>query len=840
MTAVASNRANELPIKSAIAIAVSMAVGGHAEQAQAQDDDTASVGIDEIVVTARKREQNLQDVSASIQAISGESLKRQGILNMEDAIRVLPSVSHIGGTAGANKIVFRGVSDNPASFIAASSAALYMDEQPLTQFSINPEPRMIDIERIEALAGPQGTLYGDSSQSGTLRIITNKPDPTAFYSNVSAMARAGDMSSASHEISGVLNLPLVEDKFAIRLVGFSARDGGFVDNVLGTSPMSSPIRGTKTNANMVQKDINKVDHLGGRISAKWFVNDDWSVTGMYIYQSTEANGRNDYDPTVGDLQTTKFFEDTRDDKWSQFAITLDGRFGDMEFISVTSYFDRDIDYVYERTEYMAYFTYNFCPTYATYCWSGTVGAETHIGDEGNIVFDPGVGLIFNSAIPNNQNSVGFNTLVQQNERFTQEFRLTSTGERYRMVLGAFYEYKTEHWEYRAVTEEFLTSLAYYYWLSLENTTMGVTFYEASGVDPSWWLSVDDTDWDQWAVFGNFSYDFSDQFSSELGLRYFDQEMDRTYFVDKPFITHLDFPDITNPKGGASDVVTKLTLTYRFDDDKLLYALYSAGFRPGGANRNRVPAEFTFFPVAYEPDKLVNLEAGIKSRWMDGRVQVNATVFFGEWENYQIETIDPSGQPCGPGESKFTDPCGQAFQVMVANVGDAEQTGIELDLRAAPSDRLDLGLNLTWVDAKTSQEFVVSTIVPKGTKLPNVPELKYNLWAEYTWPAAGSDMYVRGSYSWQDESRNQLEEFVGGIKVPGGNLATYIQPSFGIADLRVGIRNDEWTLEGFVSNLTDERAVLFNDPYFMDSYWGSLRVITNRPREFGVRFSYSWY
>jgi outer membrane receptor protein involved in Fe transport len=102
------------------------------------------------------------------------------------------------------------------------------------------------------------------------------------------------------------------------------------------------------------------------------------------------------------------------------------------------------------------------------------------------------------------------------------------------------------------------------------------------------------------------------------------------------------------------------------------------------------------------------------------------------------------------------------------------------------------------------------------------------------------MYVRGSYSWQDESRNQLEEFAGGIKVVEGNLATYIQPSFGIADMRVGIRNDEWTLEGFVSNLTDERAVLFNDPYFMDSFWGSRRVITNRPREFGVRFSYSWY
>nr|MDJ0748341.1 TonB-dependent receptor plug domain-containing protein [Woeseiaceae bacterium] len=181
-----------IPVKSALAVAVSMAVGGYADDAQAQDDGASGGGIEEITVTARKREESLQDVSASIQALTGDDLKRQGLLNIEDVIRKLPSVNHIGGTAGANKIIFRGVSDNPGAFIAASSAALYIDEQPLTQFSINPEPRMVDIERVEALAGPQGTLYGDSSQSGTMRIITNKPDPTAFSAFTDVMFRQGD------------------------------------------------------------------------------------------------------------------------------------------------------------------------------------------------------------------------------------------------------------------------------------------------------------------------------------------------------------------------------------------------------------------------------------------------------------------------------------------------------------------------------------------------------------------------------------------------------------------------------------------------------------------------
>ncbi len=547
MAAIDSASNNGIPTKSAIAVAVSMALTGQADDAQAQDEESSAGGIEEITVTARKQEQSLQDVSASVQALTGAELQKQGLLNMEDVIRFLPSVNHIGGTAGANKIIFRGVSDNPAAFIAASSAALYIDEQPLTQFSINPEPRMVDIERVEALAGPQGTLYGDSSQSGTLRIITNKPDPTAFSASVNTMVRTGDESSASHEVSGVLNLPLVEDKFAVRLVGFTARDGGFVDNVLGVSPM----RGTKDNANMVEEDINTGDHFGGRISAKWFIDDKWSVTGSYINQVSEVDGRNDYDPTVGDLQTVKFFKDSRDDDWWQAAITVEGSFGDIDFISITSYFDREIDYVFDRTTYSAYFNYNFCKYFAAYCWSGLAGAEVHYFGAGNIFVDPGVGLVFYSTEPNDQDTVGINTLIQQNDRITQEFRLSKTGDNYRWVAGAFYEEKNEHWEYRAITEEFLTSLSYYYWTYL---------YNATGVDPSWWLSSDTTEWTQWAVFGNFSYDFSDQFTAEIGLRYFDQEMDRFYFVDKPFINHLGFPDTTNPQGGNSDTVPKITLT----------------------------------------------------------------------------------------------------------------------------------------------------------------------------------------------------------------------------------------------------------------------------------------
>ena len=161
---------------------------------------------------------------------------KQGLYKFEDYARFLPSVSFVTLTPGSSSIFFRGLASSAGSSIADSSVAVYLDEQPLTQFNVQVDPRLVDVERIEALAGPQGTLYGDSSQSGTLRIITNKANPNRFEAFADATVRDGSKSDTSYDVSGMLNLPLIEDKFAIRLVGFTATDGGYIDNVLGNSP----------------------------------------------------------------------------------------------------------------------------------------------------------------------------------------------------------------------------------------------------------------------------------------------------------------------------------------------------------------------------------------------------------------------------------------------------------------------------------------------------------------------------------------------------------------------------------------------------------------------------
>ena len=215
-----------------IAYAVSVALtGNYAPAVLAQSPST---DLEAVIVTARKREETLLDIPQEIQAISEQQLERANLSSVEDFSRFVPSLSYVTTAPGRGSIYFRGVADDSSSFIADASAAVYLDEQPLTQSALQPEIRLVDIERIEALPGPQGTLYGSSSQSGTLRYITNKPDATAFYADASFDGHTVDDGDEGYEVSGVLNMPLGE-KVAIRVVGFSARDAGFIDNVLATA-----------------------------------------------------------------------------------------------------------------------------------------------------------------------------------------------------------------------------------------------------------------------------------------------------------------------------------------------------------------------------------------------------------------------------------------------------------------------------------------------------------------------------------------------------------------------------------------------------------------------------
>ena len=328
-----------------VAYAVSVALtGSYVPAALAQD---ATADLEAVIVTARKREETLLEIPQEIQTISQQEMERANISTLQDLQRFVPSLTYNANIPGGVSIFFRGVAEGTAEFTADSSAAVYLDEQPLTQSGQQPEVRLIDIERIEALPGPQGTLYGSSSQSGTLRYITNKPDPTGFYSEVSLDGHTVDDGDEGYELSGVLNLPVGENT-AIRLVGFSARDAGFIDNVLGES-----LGGTFNNADVAEDDVNAVEYLGGRAAVRWLAGENWTVDVSAVHQQLDANAYSDDNvPRAGrELAVVLFLDEFRSDEWTQLALTLQGDLGWGELTSATSYFTRDIADLRDVTDY---------------------------------------------------------------------------------------------------------------------------------------------------------------------------------------------------------------------------------------------------------------------------------------------------------------------------------------------------------------------------------------------------------------------------------------------------------------------------------------------------------
>jgi outer membrane receptor protein involved in Fe transport len=225
----------------------------------------------------------ITDIPMMVQSISGEDLQKQGITTLEDFSRQVAGLNVQTSTPGQNTIVFRGVSDG-GGFLVDPTAAIYLDEQPMSLTSAAPDIYPVDLARIEALAGPQSTLYGASSQSGAIRVITNKPDPSEFTANIGGGLSSTSGGGTGYQVDGTVNIPL-SDSVAIRLSGFSARDAGYIDSVLGTTgsrsgllPRDSIAGGQKTNADAVADDINETEWMGGRAAIRWLINDNWTAT----------------------------------------------------------------------------------------------------------------------------------------------------------------------------------------------------------------------------------------------------------------------------------------------------------------------------------------------------------------------------------------------------------------------------------------------------------------------------------------------------------------------------------------------------------------------------------
>ena len=426
---------------------------------------TQAGGLEEIIVTARKREESLLSIPQEIQAIGQQQIEQANLNTVDDIARFVPSLSYNATTPGRGTIYFRGVADDSSSFIADASAAIYLDEQPLTQSSLQPEIRLVDIERIEALPGPQGTLYGASSQAGTLRYITNKPDPAGFETNVSLEGTSVDDGEVGYDLSAVLNLPLSEN-MAVRLVGFTAHEAGFIDNVLGTS-----LGGTFDNADVVDDDINGIDYSGGRAAFRWLPNDEWTVDVGVVYQKMKANSYSEDNVLRSgrELAVVRFFDESRDDEWVQTSLTLQGDLGWGQFTSATSYFTRSIEYHQDNTDYTFYLTglSGLGPYYAHY----DLGPDPR-----------GLGW---SDSPDAR-------------RVAQEFRLQGETGRMTWLAGLFYERVHDGFSFFTRVEDYEDTPGFDFWATYYDVQPGTT-------DNSFYHAKNDQITEQYAAFGELGF-----------------------------------------------------------------------------------------------------------------------------------------------------------------------------------------------------------------------------------------------------------------------------------------------------------------------------------------------
>tara|TARA_B100000959_G_scaffold2056_1_gene2275 strand:+ start:34 stop:1410 length:1377 start_codon:yes stop_codon:yes gene_type:complete len=424
---------------------------------------------------------------------------------------------------------------------------------------------------------------------------------------------------------------------------------------------------------------------------------------------------------------------------------------------------------------------------------------------------------------------GFNELYQWNSSKTQEFRLSNQSDDLDWVVGLFYQEREEGWDFFTQTVDYRNSLGY------ANQMASVAYYlpDRLPVAPTdiWWASYDRTEWETMAVFGEVNYRFDENWELTVGGRYFDREADKTYWVENPkgaLTADGILPKNKRDNESNTDFVPKVSIKYNINDDMMVYALYSEGYRPGGVNRGRSSAPI--YPDKYEADFLMNTEIGFKSTLANGNVRLNATYFTMDWENYQIELVDPSNLPCGSAGAYPAPACGQPWQKVVANLGDATSEGLQLEILAAISDTAELGWNSQWGDSKTNTALADGS-APAGSRLPQVPEFKSNLWIEKTMNISAlgaTEGFMRASLSYTGDTVSAVQPDY-----------QYMQASYTIADVKVGILGDDWELDFFVNNLTDERAEIAVNDWYFDFFFGNARQYTNRPREIGIRYTKRW-
>ena len=756
--------------------------------------DKANV-VEEVVVTAEKRSESLQKVSASIQALDSRHLEQLNVTDFGDYSKYLPALSVQTLGPSDTQIYMRGVASGEDGNHSGPlpSVGAYLDELPITTIAGTLDIHIYDVQRIEALAGPQGTLYGASSEAGTLRIITNKPVIGQFSAAYDVQASDLAHGGLGYVAEGYANLP-INDKMAVRIVGWDEHDSGYIDSIPGsrTFPTSGA---TVTNAPFVKNDFNQVDTIGARGQMKIDLDDNWTITPALIAQHAHSDGVFGYDTDLSrPLSVQAFGPDYSRDTWYQASLTVQGKVANYDITYAGGYFWRKLETL---SDYMDYsYAYDACCGYGAY-WVGSDGV-TPLANPRQAIF-------------------GHDVFSKD----SHELRIASPStDRFRFVGGLFYERQT-HWI--------------------------IQDYQIDGFDPyysvpNWpqtlWLTDQmRIDRDE-AAYGQFDFDLTDHISLTGGIRFYEYRNTlegfygysanfEQFFGGPGFFGPTGQPDCSSTavyRGGPGcidlDKVSKgsgethrVTATYKFDPDHLIYATYSTGYRPGGVNRNGDLGP-------YQPDYLTNYEIGWKTSWFDHRLIWNGAIYQEDWNNFQFSYL------------------GQYSLTVIENAASARIRGAESNLVWAATDHLTINASGAYNDAQITKPYCADQTItctnavadaPSGQALPVTPKFKGNATARYTWEMGDWNDHFQAGVVYQGASWPDLRTYERSLE---GQL-----PAYTTADFSLGTERNGMTIELFLKNAFDSRGNISRYTECTISVCGQVATyaVPIVPRMIGLKF-----
>src|ERR1700689_458837 len=729
--------------------------------------------LQEIVVTAEKRDSTVQKTPISITAISGLELQAQGLSDMTSVAQQVPGVSFKTSGPGQTEFEMRGLTSTGGE---SPTVGFYLDDAVLTPAAMAQngktviDPSLFDLNRVEVLRGPQGTLYGAGSMGGTIKLVTNQPDPKAFAANVELIGSGTDSGGGfNHTENVMVNIPLMQDVVALRLVGTDKYIDGWIDRkVLSSFPAEvngSTARGDVAGA-PVAEDFrhSNTEHLqAGRAALLIQPTDRLSITLGFMHQSLTQDGPNTIDsPPLGEVHYQPFdVSEPFEDKFDLYTLTGKYNFDSFQLVSATAYWDRQQNQTQDISEAMQDYIGGFFGPPAAWPFSST-GTVT---EAGNTWFGLGAGTI---------------TEDDYTRQFSEELRIASTGDGpLQWLAGGYYS-------------SFGATSHVYSFYPLTNNGFNADFGTNNLADNHRKVDID-----QYAALGEVSYMLPGHFKASLGARYYQYHSNSVTSV-----SGISANGTSNPLFGLaqnSGVTPKLDLAFIPDDNTTVYGTVSKGFRPGGPNSPiPVPPCASAAPTQFGPDSVWNYELGEKLRFLNSRISVNGAVYYEDWTNVQQE-VAPT---CG---FKFT-----------ANAGKATVYGAELEVAVVLMPGFVLSQNVGYTHAVNSTTLPAAGVVA-GQRLLDVPEVTANTALSFKQPLANDLNFVT----------RLTNSYVSGIQ--DITFTRNSLPAYDLVNFRTGVEAGRWSAVLFADNLTNKMALLGDTGALSANISFLNRGATNQPR-----------